>query len=144
MTRFVVDAGVLIHLAEHGIEPAAGRELLAPTLIRSEVLSVSTRPCTVASWPTTSPAPASRPSGGSGSGCWGTRCCGAGRGSWRRASGGRRALSDKPEAGQGTLGRFVAVLHRGDHVRMASRGDAVGWRWHGRERLGEAVPASSW
>lgn len=39
MTRFVVDAGVLIHLAEHGIEPAAGRELLAPTLIRSEVLS---------------------------------------------------------------------------------------------------------
>lgn len=37
--RFVIDAGVLLHLAERGLKPAPGNELLAPTLIRSEVLS---------------------------------------------------------------------------------------------------------
>jgi predicted nucleic acid-binding protein len=40
MTRFVVDAGAVIHLAgqETGIAP--GHELLAPTLLRSQVLSL--------------------------------------------------------------------------------------------------------
>jgi predicted nucleic acid-binding protein len=39
MTRFVVDAGAVIHLASEGIEVADGHELLAPTLLRSQVLS---------------------------------------------------------------------------------------------------------
>jgi len=39
VTRFVVDAGVVIHVVSEGIEVAAGNELLAPTLIRSQVLS---------------------------------------------------------------------------------------------------------
>jgi predicted nucleic acid-binding protein len=40
MTRFVVDAGAVIHLAGKGIEIAPGRQLLAPTLLRSQVLSI--------------------------------------------------------------------------------------------------------
>jgi predicted nucleic acid-binding protein len=40
MTRFVVDAGVVLHLAEEGIEVSGGHELLAPTLLRSQTLSV--------------------------------------------------------------------------------------------------------
>ena len=40
MTRFVVDAGVVLELASEGFEgPRAGDELLAPTLLRSQTLS---------------------------------------------------------------------------------------------------------
>ena len=39
MTRFVVDSTVVIHLVSEGIEVAAGHELVAPTLIRSQVLA---------------------------------------------------------------------------------------------------------
>jgi predicted nucleic acid-binding protein len=39
MTRFVVDAGVVIHLVTKDLEVATQHELLAPTLLRSQVLS---------------------------------------------------------------------------------------------------------
>ena len=39
VTRFVVDCGVVLHLASEGIEVAAEHELLAPTLLRSQTLS---------------------------------------------------------------------------------------------------------
>jgi predicted nucleic acid-binding protein len=39
MTRFVVDAGVVLHLATAGIEVPGEHELLAPTLLRSQALS---------------------------------------------------------------------------------------------------------
>src|SRR3989304_1376987 len=39
MTRFVVDATAVLHLASAGIEVAGKHELLAPTLLRSQTLS---------------------------------------------------------------------------------------------------------
>jgi predicted nucleic acid-binding protein len=39
VTRFVVDCGVILHLASEGIEVPAEHELLAPTLLRSQTLS---------------------------------------------------------------------------------------------------------
>ena|SRR3712207_4181838 len=39
MTKFVVDAGALLHVVTEGIEIAAEHELLAPTLLRSQLLS---------------------------------------------------------------------------------------------------------
>jgi len=39
MTRFVVDCGVVLHLASEGIEVRSEHELLAPTLLRSQTLS---------------------------------------------------------------------------------------------------------
>ena len=39
MTRFVVDAGAVLHLASAGIELPDKHELLAPTLLRSQTLS---------------------------------------------------------------------------------------------------------
>jgi predicted nucleic acid-binding protein len=39
MTRFVVDASAVLHLASAGIEPAGEHQLLAPTLLRSQTLS---------------------------------------------------------------------------------------------------------
>jgi predicted nucleic acid-binding protein len=39
VTRFVVDCGVVLHLASEGIEVPAEHELLAPTLLRSQTLS---------------------------------------------------------------------------------------------------------
>lgn len=39
MTRFVVDAGAVIHLAGEGIDVPATHKLLAPTLLRSQALS---------------------------------------------------------------------------------------------------------
>ena len=39
MTRFVLDCGVVLHLASEGIEIPAEHELLAPTLLRSQTLS---------------------------------------------------------------------------------------------------------
>jgi predicted nucleic acid-binding protein len=39
MTRFVVDAGAVLHLATAGIEVAGAHRLLAPTLLRSQTLS---------------------------------------------------------------------------------------------------------
>ena len=39
MTRFVVDCGVVLHLASEGFEVRSGHELLAPTLLRSQTLS---------------------------------------------------------------------------------------------------------
>jgi predicted nucleic acid-binding protein len=39
MTRFVVDASSVLHLASAGIEVASDHELLAPTLLRSQTLS---------------------------------------------------------------------------------------------------------
>ncbi len=39
MTRFVVDVGAVLHLATAGIEVSGEHELLAPTLLRSQVLS---------------------------------------------------------------------------------------------------------
>jgi predicted nucleic acid-binding protein len=40
MTRFVVDCGVVLQLAREGIDVPAEHELLAPTLLRSQTLSV--------------------------------------------------------------------------------------------------------
>jgi hypothetical protein len=40
MTRFVVDAGAVLYLASEGIEVSSDHELLAPTLVRSQTLSV--------------------------------------------------------------------------------------------------------
>jgi predicted nucleic acid-binding protein len=39
MTRFVVDADAVLHLVSGDVEVADGHELLAPTLLRSQVLS---------------------------------------------------------------------------------------------------------
>jgi predicted nucleic acid-binding protein len=39
MTRFVVDAGAVIHLASKEIEAPGKHKLLAPTLLRSQTLS---------------------------------------------------------------------------------------------------------
>jgi predicted nucleic acid-binding protein len=39
MTRFVVDAGAVLHVASEGIEVPAAHKLLAPTLLRSQTLS---------------------------------------------------------------------------------------------------------
>jgi predicted nucleic acid-binding protein len=40
MTRFVVDAGAVLHLASEEVEVADAHELLAPTLLRSQTLSL--------------------------------------------------------------------------------------------------------
>jgi len=40
MARYVVDAGVVLQLAREGIEVPAEHQLLAPTLIRSQALSI--------------------------------------------------------------------------------------------------------
>lgn len=40
MTRFVVDASAVLHLAATGMEVADEHELLAPTLLRSQTLSL--------------------------------------------------------------------------------------------------------
>jgi predicted nucleic acid-binding protein len=40
MTRYVVDAGAVLHLIAEGIEVSSGHELLAPTLLRSQTLSM--------------------------------------------------------------------------------------------------------
>ena len=39
MTRFVVDVSAVLHLASEGIEVSGEHRLLAPTLLRSQVLS---------------------------------------------------------------------------------------------------------
>ena len=39
MTRFVVDPSAVLHIASEGIDVAREHELLAPTLLRSQVLS---------------------------------------------------------------------------------------------------------
>ena len=39
MTRFVVHAGAVLHLASAGIDVPAAHQLLAPTLLRSQTLS---------------------------------------------------------------------------------------------------------
>jgi predicted nucleic acid-binding protein len=39
MTRFVVDAGAVIHVVSTGIKISGEHKLLAPTLLRSQVLS---------------------------------------------------------------------------------------------------------
>jgi predicted nucleic acid-binding protein len=40
MTRFVVDAHAALHLVRAGVEVASEHELLAPTLLRSQTLSI--------------------------------------------------------------------------------------------------------
>ena len=40
MTKFVVDAGAVLHLASEGVEVSGVHELLAPTLLRSQTLSM--------------------------------------------------------------------------------------------------------
>jgi len=40
MTKFVVDCGVVLHLAAEGIEVPSKHKLLAPALLRSQTLSV--------------------------------------------------------------------------------------------------------
>ena len=39
MTKFVVDAGAVLHLASEGVEVQGAHKLLAPTLLRSQTLS---------------------------------------------------------------------------------------------------------
>jgi predicted nucleic acid-binding protein len=39
MTKFVLDTGAVLHLASKGIEVPAKHKLLAPTLLRSQLLS---------------------------------------------------------------------------------------------------------
>ena len=40
MTRYVVDAGAVLHLADRGVNVSSRHKLLAPTLLRSQTLSV--------------------------------------------------------------------------------------------------------
>ena len=40
MSKFVVDAGVVLHLASEELEVASGHQLLAPTLVRSQTLAL--------------------------------------------------------------------------------------------------------
>ena len=40
MTRYVVDAGAVLHLAGEGVRVSNRHELLAPTLLRSQTLSI--------------------------------------------------------------------------------------------------------
>lgn len=40
MSRFVVDAGVVLHLVSEGLEVASDHQLLAPTLVRSQTLAL--------------------------------------------------------------------------------------------------------
>ena len=40
MTRFVIDPGSALRIVEEAIEPAASHRLLAPTLLRSQVLDL--------------------------------------------------------------------------------------------------------
>jgi predicted nucleic acid-binding protein len=40
MTRFVVDASAVLHLVSEGIQVSGRHELLAPTLLRSQTLSL--------------------------------------------------------------------------------------------------------
>ena len=40
MTRFVVDTGAVLHLAAEGVKVPDAHKLLAPTLLRSQTLSV--------------------------------------------------------------------------------------------------------
>ena len=40
MTRFVIDSGVALRIAEGAIAPAAAHRLVAPTLLRSQVLDL--------------------------------------------------------------------------------------------------------
>src|SRR5262245_21028191 len=40
MTRFAVDAGAVLHLVAEGVEVRSAHELLAPTLLRSQTLSM--------------------------------------------------------------------------------------------------------
>ena len=40
MTRFVIDADAALRIVETGVEPAQAHTLLAPTLLRSQVLDV--------------------------------------------------------------------------------------------------------
>jgi hypothetical protein len=39
MTRFVVDAGAVLHLASEGVKVPGAHKLLPPTLLRSQTLS---------------------------------------------------------------------------------------------------------
>jgi len=39
MAKFVVDVSAVLHLVREGVQVAAGHELLAPTLLRSQTLS---------------------------------------------------------------------------------------------------------
>jgi predicted nucleic acid-binding protein len=39
MTRYVIAPDVALHLSERGLKPAAAHQLLAPTLLRSQVLA---------------------------------------------------------------------------------------------------------
>jgi hypothetical protein len=43
VTRFVVDCGVVLHLASEDIQVSDEHELLAPTLLRSQTLSALDR-----------------------------------------------------------------------------------------------------
>ena len=40
MTRFVIDAGIALRIAEEAIKPSPSHSLLAPTLLRSQVLDM--------------------------------------------------------------------------------------------------------
>lgn len=40
MTRYVVDASVVLHLLAEGVDPTPDRAVLAPTLVRSQVLDM--------------------------------------------------------------------------------------------------------
>ena len=64
MTRFVVDAGAVLHLASEEIEVSSEHELLAPTLLRSQTLSELHEAVRRGSSRPMSPASASIASGG--------------------------------------------------------------------------------
>lgn len=49
VARYVVDCGVALHLAAEGIDVSAEHELLAPTLLRSQVLTALHEAVTAAS-----------------------------------------------------------------------------------------------
>ena len=82
MTRFVVDASAVLHLASAGVEVSGEHKLLAPTLLRSQCCRLCTRPCSGARSRPKSRATTLPASGGCRSGFSATACSGVGPGSW--------------------------------------------------------------
>ncbi len=94
MTKFVVDASVVLHLASAGAKAPDAHELLAPTLLRSQALSALHEAVHRGEIPADVARAVSPTSGGCRSGFWATPCSGVEPGTWRTSWAGPRPTTE--------------------------------------------------
>jgi hypothetical protein len=130
MTKFVVDAGVVLHLASEELEVSGAHKLLAPTLLRSQTLSALHEAVQRGEIPADVARDRLTRIGRMPIRLLGDACSGVGPGTWRISQAAPRPTT--PSTSHSLNCRWVMLARGSRGAACRGRGPFHFWHWGGR------------